>query len=131
MRCFMSLIKGNRSWFGGIAALGLAGVVLGATGCASSRYHSEAQAAQDQALEKSVNDALASSTVYKYSGVHVTADEGTVALDGTVPTLAQKRTAGELVARVPGVAKVRNHLAVSALAGSPDVGVVPPARPPY
>ncbi len=134
MRYFMKTVAGNWCRIGGLAAVGLALSLLGVTGCASARYHSEAQAQQDQALAQNVRDALAASPEYTYSGVHVTADSGKVQLNGIVPTEAQKQAAGDIAERVPGVARVDNDLSVQPLAGSPDVGggaTVPPARPPY
>ena len=115
-----------------VTALGLGLVLLGVTGCASMRYRSEAQAQQNEALAQTVRDALAASPVYKYSGVHITADRGKVRLDGVVPTFAQKRAAEDITEQVPGVARVDNDLSVQPLPGSPEVGAtVPPPRPPY
>ena len=125
----------TRKWtrMGSVAGLGLALTLLGATGCASTRYRAEAQAEQDQALAQTVRDALAASPVYKYSGVHVTADRGTVELNGVVPTLAQKGAAQDIAERVPGVLGVDNNLSVQPLPGSPEFGAtVPrPPGPPY
>jgi hypothetical protein len=127
----MNSIAGNWNRIGATAVLGLA-LLFGVGGCASSRNRSAAQSEQDQALAVTVRDALAASPVYKYSGVHVTADSGTVELHGVVLTLAQKQAAGDIARRVPGVAKVENDLSIAPLAGTPDFGAtVPPARPPY
>ena len=124
-----------RNWnrVGGIAALGLALSLLGVTGCASARYRAEAQAEQDQALAQNVRDALAASPVYKYTGVHVAVDRGTVELKGIVPTEAQKYAAADIAERVPGVARVDNDLSIEPLLGNPETGtfVPPPPRPPY
>ncbi len=132
MRLVMNTMARKWTRTGGVAGLGLALALLGLTGCASMRYRSEAQAEQDQALAQTVRDALASSPVYKYSGVHVTADRGRVELHGVVPTLAQKSAAEQIVQQVPGVLRVDNDLSVQPLAGSPEYGAtVPPPGPPY
>ena len=132
MRLIMNPLTRSGSRVGFVVALGMALSLLGVTGCASTRYRSEAQAQQDQALALTVRDALAASPVYKYSGVHVTADRGKVELDGIVPTLAQKRAAEDIAEQVPGVVRVDNDLSVQPFPGSPEYGAtVPPARPPY
>ena len=132
MKSFTNTTGGHWSWVGAVAAVGLAVLsLLGVTGCASTRARSEAQTEQDQALAQNVSSALAASPVYKYQGVHVTADQGTVELKGIVPTAAQKDAAGDIAKRVPGVARVDNDLSIQPLPGSPEVGAtVPPAPPP-
>jgi osmotically-inducible protein OsmY len=132
MRLVMNTTARKWTCRGGVAGLGLALALLGVTGCASMRYRSEAQAQQDEALAQTARDALAASPVYKYSGVHVTADRGTVVLNGVVPTLAQKDAAKDIVEHVPGVLRVDNDLSVQPLPGSPEFGAtVPPPGTPY
>ena len=130
MKLVLNRILGNRGRVGGMAALGLGLVIVAVTGCATSQYRSEAQTEQDRALAQTVTDTLAASTVYKYSGVNVTADGGKVHLNGVVPTLAQKRAAADLAARVPGVVTVDNRLSVQPLPGTPEYGFTLPRRPP-
>ena len=129
----MNTTVGNWIRMGGMAAVSLALSLIGMTGCSSAPYRSEAQVEQDQALALNVRDALVASPVYKYPGVRVTADRGTIELTGIVASTEQKHAAREIAERVPGVLHVDNDLTVEPLPGSPNVGVtIPPtSRPPY
>ena len=93
--------------------LGLSGVSV-LTGCQSgSRYErSTGEYIDDKTLDQHVKAALHDNPEYKFGEVIVTAFKGTVQLSGFVNTTEQKKSAAEIVAKVPGVKTVDNKITV-------------------
>jgi hypothetical protein len=70
------------------------------------------QAIEDSRTAERVREALAAGANYKYDGVKVMAKSGVVQLSGFVNTLAQSKSAAEIVAKVPGVKQVEINLSI-------------------
>lgn len=93
--------------------LSLPTAVIGLTGCNENRNPPERTAGEyvdDKALSGRVKTALADSGEYKFDDVHVTVYRDTVQLSGFVNTADQKKKAGEIAEKVPGVKKVENSI---------------------
>jgi hyperosmotically inducible protein len=72
----------------------------------------QGQVADDRRINSNVSNSLKTAPIYKYPDVGVKTYNGVVQLNGFVTTDDQKRTAGEIAQRTPGVAKVVNGLMV-------------------
>ena len=66
--------------------------------------------AKDNEITKSSHDRMAVDDQLKSTSIRVRADNGTVTLMGTVPTIKIKDRAAELARKTPGVRAVRNEL---------------------
>ena len=65
---------------------------------------------KDDEITKSIHDRMAADEQLKSTSIRVRADNGTVTLMGTVPTIKVKDRAAELARKTPGVRAVRNEL---------------------
>lgn len=95
-----------------LAALPL---LLGVTGCASSRgghEQTKGQYIDDRATSSRVKDALTADPLYKFAGVNVETFNGTVQLSGFVTAREQKARAGDLARRIEGVREIVNNITV-------------------
>lgn len=94
------------------ACLTVALLALGLAGCASHKERTASQYWSDKMTTRRVNNALESSSTFKYPGVTVTTFDGTVSLGGFVNTEAQKHQATELARNVEGVRQVLDNLII-------------------
>ena len=98
--------------------LGAAVAATGLTGC-----HTEGRSAgtyiDDRMVSSKVKSALDNAQVFKYPNVDVSAFNGTVQLNGFVPTKAQKDQAGQIAAQVEGVKQLVNNITVQPSPMSP------------
>jgi cytidylate kinase len=72
------------------------------------------RALRDRSLGALARAALLAHPATRPRAIDVTAADGAVQLTGRVETVAERRTAEEVVVRIPGVASVRNELVVFA-----------------
>lgn len=66
----------------------------------------------DPAVKARVEGVLRGRTDLELRYVTITVDQGLVVLSGMVPTQTQRRLAGSLAHRVPGVSQILNNLVV-------------------
>jgi len=94
-----------------LGAMPLAG---GLAGCATNIGHDEtsAEKIQDENTSADVKAALSSDIQYKFEGVNVAANTGTVQLSGFVVSDEQKTRAGEIAKQVSSVNMVVNNITV-------------------
>jgi len=105
----------------------LAVAVAGLTGCESwgTRGSSERTAGRmvdDHRITQSVQSELKNEPVFKFNDVDVKTFDGVVQLSGFVNSDEQKRRAGELAQRVPGVTQVVNNITLKPFAPPTPTG---------
>ena len=90
------------------------------TGCSWSRSkeakesgRTENQVTADKDTTSRVEGELKTSSVYKFPSVMVQTYNGTVELSGFVNTEEQKRAAGDIAQKTPGVKQVNNQITVA------------------
>ena len=114
----MSKISTNRSKtlnaLGLIICLGALPLLVGVTGCASSRYtQSTGERIDDRATSSRVRDALSDDPQHKFfEGVKVETFKDVVQLSGFVNTKALKNKAGDIARDAAGGRDVRNNITV-------------------
>jgi osmotically-inducible protein OsmY len=114
----MSKIFPNRSKtlcaLGLFLSLGTLSLLVGVTGCASSRYtQSTGERIDDRATSSRVSAALADSRQHKYfEGVNVETFKDVVQLSGFVNTRDLKDRAGDIARDAAGGREVRNNITV-------------------
>jgi osmotically-inducible protein OsmY len=114
----MSEISPNRSKalnaMGLILCLGTLPLLVGMTGCASSRYtQSTGERIDDRATSSRVSAALADNHQHKYfDGVNVETFKDVVQLSGFVNTRDLKDRAGDIARDAAGGREVRNNITV-------------------
>jgi osmotically-inducible protein OsmY len=114
----MSKISPNRSKtlnaMGLILCLGTLPLLVGMTGCASSRYtQSTGERIDDRATSSHVRAALADDRQHKYfDGVNVETFKDVVQLSGFVNTRDLKDRAGDIARDAAGGREVRNNITV-------------------
>lgn len=89
--------------------------MLALTGCEMVHSDSDRTAGRqldDKTITQNIRNQLASDPVYKFNEVDVKTFDGVVQLSGFVDTDAQKRIAGDVAQRVPGVTQVQNDIAL-------------------
>jgi hyperosmotically inducible protein len=112
----VSKILANRSRtlnaLGLIIFLGAVPLLVGVTGCASSRYtQSTGERSDDYATSSRVSTALADDPQHKYfEGVKVETFKGVVQLSGFVNTRDLKNRAGDIARDAAGGRDVRNNI---------------------
>jgi osmotically-inducible protein OsmY len=97
-----------------IFCLGAMPLVGGLTGCATTTGHDETstEKMQDENTSSDVKTALSSDIQYKFEGVNVVANTGTVQLSGFVVSDEQKIRAGDIAKQVSSVKLVVNNITV-------------------
>ena len=99
-----------------IAVIGAGVAVTGLTGCANwDQKRSErttGRMVDDHHVTASVKHDLAAEPVFKFGDVDVKTFDGAVQLSGFVTSEEQKRRAGEIAQRVPGVTQVMNNISL-------------------
>lgn len=98
-----------------IILIGGTSVMLALTGCEMVHSDSDRTAGRqldDKTITQNIRNQLASDPVYKFNEVDVKTFDGVVQLSGFVDTDAQKRIAGDVAQRVPGVTQVQNDIAL-------------------
>jgi osmotically-inducible protein OsmY len=97
-----------------ILCLGATPLLVGVTGCASSRYtQSSAERMNDNATSSRVGAALADDGQHRnFEDVKVETFKGVVQLSGFVNTKALKNRAGDIARNTAGVSDVRDSITV-------------------
>jgi hypothetical protein len=105
--------KTLNAW-GLILCLGAAPLLVGVTGCASSRYtQSTGERIDDHATSSRVSAALADNHQHKYfDGVNVETFKDVIQLSGFVNTRDLKDRAGDIARDAAGGREVRNNITV-------------------
>ena len=92
---------------------------------AQDRYESETRPKSDELLATAVHDSLAHDSRVNSMQVQVSAREGIVQLDGTVPRQADRDAAETIARQVAGVRDVRNQIQVEARPTTPGSSAIP------
>jgi len=97
-----------------ICCLGAAPLLGGLTGCSTNtgRDETNAEKRQDANTSYDVKNALSSDIQYKFEGVNVDTNTGTVQLSGFVVSDDQKTRAGQIAKQVSSVKLVVNNITV-------------------
>ena len=90
-------------------AVGLAAVVAGFSGCASSD-RSSGRAYEDWRTSRRIKSALNDAPMYKFGDVSVDTFKGVAQLNGWVDSDSQRSNATQIARSVPGVNQVINNL---------------------
>lgn len=98
-----------------VSGMGAALALTGLTGCESWRSHETGERTagrmvDDHRITADVQRDLKAEPVYKFGDVDVKTFNGVVQLSGFVNTDEQKRRAGEIAQKEPGVAQVVNNI---------------------
>ncbi len=87
-------------------------VVVGGTGCQSTRDTTARETMNDASISTAVQMKLTGDREANFARVHVDATQGVVSLNGAVTSSDDKARAERLAKSVNGVSRVRNHLQV-------------------
>lgn len=117
--------KGDYATFeneAGLSAIVLSGGLVSCSSTHPGDGRTAGRVVDDNRITTQVERELNSEPVYKFSEVDVKTFEGMVQLSGLVLTEDQKRRAGEIAQRTPGVAQVANNIVVRPTSGLTPTG---------
>lgn len=92
---------------------------------AEDRFQSETRPKSDELLATAVHDSLAHDSRVNSMQVQVSAREGIVQLDGTVPRQADRDAAEDVARKVAGVRDVHNQIVVDQNPAGPGASAIP------
>ena len=87
---------------------------------AQDRYESETRPKSDEMLATAVHDSLSHDTRVNAMKLRVSAEQGVVQLDGTVPRQEDRDAAESIARQVAGVRDVNNHIKIDTSPASPQ-----------